>query len=224
MPNQAELEAIYKNRFRDQIEYRKRVWATLCSSFWSRLIPEQASVLDLGSGYGEFINQIHCAHKWAMDLNPSSPRYLDSSVVFLQQDCSDPWQIPDESLDVIFSSNFFEHLPTKVALSRTFSEARRCLRNDGLLIAMGPNIRYLPGEYWDFWDHYLPLTDKSLAEGLRAGGFDIDKQIPRFLPYTMSQTPSLPSWLIALYLHTPLLWPLFGRQFLVIARKPGGSA
>ena len=32
---------------------------------------------------------------------------------------------------------------------------------------MGPNIRYLAAEYWDFYDHYLPLSHLSLEEGLR---------------------------------------------------------
>ena len=34
------------------------------------------------------------------------------------------------------------------------------------MIALGPNIKYLPGSYWDFWDHFLCLTEMSLGEAL----------------------------------------------------------
>ncbi len=72
------------------------------------------TVLDLGCGYGEFINTIRCRNKYAMDLNPDAPRFLSQDITFLHQDCSRRWQLPDASLDVVFTSNFFEHLPDKV--------------------------------------------------------------------------------------------------------------
>ena len=50
---------------------------------------------------------------------------------------------------------------------------------------MGPNMKYLPGKYWDFWDHYIPLTETSLKEALVTRGFGVDVCIGRFLPYTM---------------------------------------
>jgi hypothetical protein len=32
----------------------------------------------------------------------------------------------------------------------------------GRIIALGPNIHYLPGEYWDSYEHYLGLTELLL--------------------------------------------------------------
>src|SRR5207244_11677935 len=68
--NKAQLQSLYQNRFGDRLEYRDQVWATLCSEFWQRLVPEDGNVLDLGCGYGQFINHIRSRRKWAMDLNP----------------------------------------------------------------------------------------------------------------------------------------------------------
>src|ERR1043165_5219610 len=127
-----------------------------------------------------------------MDLNPASAQHLASGVNLLRQDCSDQWQLPDESLDTVFTSNFFEHLPDKAALGRTLQQVRRCLKTGGKLIAMGPNIKYLPGAYWDFWDHYLPLTETSLGEGLSTNGFVVEQSHPRFLPYTMVNSRQYP--------------------------------
>ena len=70
---------------------------------------------------------------------------LDSSVRFLEQDCSSCLQVDGPSLDVVFTSNFFEHLPDKAALGRTMDEIFRCLVPGGKLIAMGPNLKHLPG-------------------------------------------------------------------------------
>jgi SAM-dependent methyltransferase len=217
--NKIHLQAIYHNRFDDRLTYRDQVWATLCHKFWQRFVPADSNVLDLGCGYGQFINHIRCHKKWAMDLNPSTKQHLDSSVDLLEQDCAARWSLPDQHLDVVFTSNFFEHLPDKDALNRTINEAHRCLRDGGRLIAMGPNIKYLPGKYWDFWDHFLPLTEKSLAEALRMTGFTIEQAVAKFLPYTMAEGPRFPKAIIALYLRWPMFWRLFGKQFLVIGRK-----
>jgi predicted SAM-dependent methyltransferase len=88
-------------------------------------------------------------------------------------------------LDAVFSSNFFEHLNDKDSIERTVSEAYRCLKDDGLIICLNPIIKYLPGAYWDFWDHHIPLTKLSCSEMLKMNGFSIEKCIPRFLPYSM---------------------------------------
>lgn len=214
-----ELQRLYAERFSAAIAYRQRVWQVLIADFFQSLIAPAATVLDLGCGYGEFINQVRAGKKYAMDLNPDAPQRLGAGVECLLQDCSARWPFADHTLDVVFTSNFFEHLPNKPALDATITEARRCLKPGGRLIAMGPNIRYLPGAYWDFWDHHLALTEKSLAELLISRDYRITQCVPRFLPYTMAGGPEYPLWLLRLYLRVPLLWPIRGRQFLVVAEK-----
>lgn len=218
LPN--DLRNIYTSRFSALEDYRTRVWRVLASEFFSRWAKAEDSVLDLGCGYGEFINNINARVKFAMDLNPSSRDHVAPDVQLFEQDCSLSWPLPDDSLDVVFTSNFFEHLPTKAALQATLSEAHRCLRPEGLLIALGPNARLVGGEYWDFFDHYLPLTDRSLCEALTMTGYEIEQALPKFLPYTMSQGFQPPIWTLRLYLKLPLAWRFFGRQFLVLGRKP----
>ena len=155
-----------------------------------------------------------------MDLNPETHDRVGPGVEVFNQDCSQSWNIAPSSLDVVFTSNFFEHLPDKDALRRTLHEAFRCLKPGGRLICLGPNIRYLPGAYWDFWDHYLPLTERSLTEILTLAGFRVERVVPRFLPYSMSLGLTPPPSLIAVYLRLPWLWRFFGKQFLVVALKP----
>ena len=87
-------------------------------------------------------------------------------------------------------------------------------------MAMGPNIKYLPGQYWDVFDHHTPLSETSLTEALEAEGYRVDQVTPRFLPPTLVNSPEYPMWVLRLYLALPWLWWIKGRQFFVVASKP----
>ncbi len=63
-----ELEKTYHRRFDADLEYRNQVWGVLVREFFSRYIRASDCVLDLGCGYGQFINQIECARRYAIDL------------------------------------------------------------------------------------------------------------------------------------------------------------
>jgi SAM-dependent methyltransferase len=213
------LNKIYQIRFSGLEEYRNAIWKTLVKDFFSKWIQKGSTVLDLGCGYGEFINNVPDCERHAMDLNSDSGKHLDKDIHFHQQDCSKPWGIAPRSLDVIFSSNFFEHLPDKEALDQTIGHAMQALKPGGSLLAIGPNIAVLKGRYWDFWDHHIALSDQSLAELLEIRGLEIKRAISRFLPYNMVRVKKRPLFLVSLYLRLPLLWPIWGKQFFIVATK-----
>ena len=213
------LRDIYRIRFTKLEIYRNNVWMILCDEYFSKFINPDSNILDLGSGWGEFINNINAANKWALDLNPDTKQHLNQGIIFLQQDCIKRWEIQSESLDVVFTSNLLEHLTERKNVEFTISEAKRCLKPNGIIICLGPNIKYLTRSYWDFWDHVIPITESSISELLKLMGFNIELSISKFLPYSMSQgwTPNL--FLVRMYLKLFFLWPLFGKQFLVVGSK-----
>src|SRR5438270_11086649 len=106
-----EVQTIYGQRFAGNRAYRQKVWSVLTASCFQKWLDPAGAVLDLGCGYGEFINQISAREKFGMDLNPDSAQMLSPGIRFFHQDCSQPWPLPDNSLDAVFTSNFFEHLP-----------------------------------------------------------------------------------------------------------------
>ena len=55
------------------------------------------------------------------------------------------------SLDTVFTSNFFEHLPDKQCLKQTLRQAYRCLKPGGRLITMGPNAEISAGSALGFF-------------------------------------------------------------------------
>jgi SAM-dependent methyltransferase len=214
------LEAIYANRFAGEEAERERLWRVLTRSYFQQWIGPGDTVLDVGAGYCEFINNIEAAHKYALDLNPMTRSKAAPDVSVLSQDVSRPWELDPETINLVFSSNFFEHLPGKQDFQHCLREIHRVLRPGGRLLALGPNIRYCYDVYWDFFDHHLPLSDRSLVEALEFTGFQIDRVIPRFLPYTMKGKKPPPALMVRLYLSLPICWRFLGKQFLVIAHKP----
>jgi SAM-dependent methyltransferase len=220
-PGPDELQRLYRQRFTDaERADRKRIWQVLVESYFQRHVPSTAAVLDLGSGYGEFLNPLRCAKRAGVDLNPESAKHLEPGIEFHSGDVRNLPMFPDGTFDVVFTSNLMEHLPSKDDVEKMIREARRILKPGGQFIAMGPNLRFTGGEYWDFWDHLTPITDRSLAEILNLLDFNILEQRPQFLPYTTRSALPRSSWLIRLYLHLPIAWPFFGGQFLLRAAKP----
>ncbi|CAN5127521.1 hypothetical protein BH18ACT4_BH18ACT4_13010 [soil metagenome] len=218
-----ELTRIYDERFSPaEIEVKEKLWAVLCESFFSRLVEPTDTVLDLAAGRCEFLNAIRAGHKIAVDLNPEVERHARGATVVVAPS-TDMAPVATGSVDVVFTSNFFEHLPSKRALLDTLTECRRVLRAGGRLIVLMPNIRYCAARYWDYLDHHLPLSHLSLVEALEISGFGIERVVPRFLPYTVkgSRLPPAP-WLVRLYLRMPVVWPIVGKQMLVVGRAPAG--
>ena len=121
----------YRQRFSETMDYRRALWGVLCRDFFQRYIDRESVLLDLGCGWGEFSNNIVARKKYAMDMNPDAALRLNDDVELLLQDCSTAWPLASGSLDVVFSSNFLEHLPNKSSVEATVAEVMRCLKPGG---------------------------------------------------------------------------------------------
>ena len=214
------LDVLYQGRFsKREVEDKSRIWVILCRYFFQEYVSPNATVLDLGAGYCDFINNIQCREKLAVDLNDDTPSLAHPDVTVHQASSTNLSFLADESLDVVFTSNFLEHLRTKEEALQTFNEVYRVLKKGGLFLILQPNIRHVGFEYWDFFDHHIPLTDKSLIEGLLIKEFKIKRVISKFLPFTTkSRIPQHP-FLVWLYLKVPLVWRVMGKQSFLVAEK-----
>ncbi len=216
------LDVLYSNRFSPAEEaFKARVWAILWRRVFSHYIAPDDSLLDVGGGYCELANAARARRRIVVDMNPQTRTRAAAGVEVHIASAESMAFLADGEATVAFSSNFFEHLPDKATLERIIAEIRRVLAPGGRLVAMGPNVRLMSGAYWDFFDHHLPLSERSLCELLLANGFELEKIEPRFLPATTKlRAPRWP-WLVEAYLALrPLSSWVAGKQFLVVARKP----
>jgi SAM-dependent methyltransferase len=194
---------------------RAVVWAAI-AEYLQRYVPREGAVLDLGSGYCDFINAIAAARKWAVDLYIDPAERAAEGVICLRTDATDLGAVPDESLDLVFASNLLEHL-TDDQLALTMLGVRSKLRHGGRFISIQPNYAYCYRNYFDDYTHVRVFSHVSLPDFLAAQGFAIERVTPRFLPFSMKSR--LPKWrcLVRAYLRSPIR-PL-AKQMLVVARK-----
>lgn len=217
--NNDKISKLYKIRFTDsELPRKNEIWKIICR-YIQQFIASTDTVLDVACGHGEFINNIFAKRKIAIDINKDAQKFLNNDVQFYHCDATNISSTIDNNIDVIFSSNFLEHLPNKKTLDIFLEQVLLSLKTDGKYIILGPNLRYIPGKYWDFYDHHLGLTHLSLCEALQLKGFKIHICIDRFLPYTTQGNLPTHPFLVQAYLKIPIIWPLLGRQFFIIATK-----
>lgn len=214
-------QALYTRRFPpERNAQRDRLWAVLCRRVLQRYVQAGDTVLDLGAGRCEFLRHIRCARKVAIDATPAVRSYAGPDIHVIVGDTLQILpQIGDCTVHVVFCSNFLEHLPNKEAVWAVLQESTRILTEGGRLVILQPNIRIAFREYWDFFDHHVPLSDRSLREAVEALGLEIVTLKPRFLPFTTVHAYPQPAWLLHLYLSLPPLQWCFGKQLLLVAKK-----
>lgn len=221
MQSGQELADLYRIRFeRDFLPRKQEIWKILCREFFQKYIKPDATVVDVACGYGEFINNIKAREKIAIDLNIDTKNQLVDVVEFHTLSATEISAIGNARADVLFTSNFLEHLPDKAALDKFLDEVWKVLKPGGRYLILGPNLRYLPGEYWDFYDHHLGLTHLSLSEALELKGFNVEKCVDKFLPYTTQGALPTHPLLVRLYLKFPIAWRALGKQFFIVCIKP----
>ncbi len=212
-----DLKVLYGNRFGSEEVQRSDLWQVLCRDFFQRWVPRDAVVLDVAAGHCEFINNIEAGRRIAVDLNPDVLVRAAQGVEAFISRSDTMTDIESASVDRVFISNFFEHITREVIVA-TLLEVRRVLRPGGKLLVLQPNVRYCARDYWMFFDHITPIDDRALVEAFRATGFDVELNLPRFLPYTTkSRLPSGPR-LVKLYLKVPLAWRFLGAQAFMVGR------
>ena len=215
------LKKLYANRFDSrQMQAKVVLWKILVDDFLQKYVPSKSSILDIGGGYCEFINQIRAERKCLIDLNPDSKLFANPDVKVINLDVLNLGDrlLFSEQFDRIFISNFFEHLSNKEELIQIISFCFDALKPNGCLLVVQPNFKYSYKEYYDFIDHQLPITHLSLQELLETVGFEIDLMIPRFLPFSTKGRPASPL-LLKIYLKLPFLWHFLGGQMFVKASK-----
>ena len=194
---------------------RGEVWRALWRYFFKDRISQDDCVLDLGAGYGDFINSVVARRRIAVDMWDGMRRHLAPGVEAIVGPVQDLDRIGDGAVDYAFASNVFEHI-TQDVFANVLTALRRTLSARGRLTILQPNYRYCYREYFDDYTHVSIYSHVSLPDFLRANGWEVLEVHPRFMPLTVKSR--LPAWpfLIAAYLWSPVK-PM-GKQMLVVAR------
>jgi hypothetical protein len=126
--------------------------------------------------------------------------------------------LPHRSLLIAFARNLFEHLPSKRQLFEVLSEIHRASEGVGSYSSPSRTSSTPNREYWNFIDHYIPLTENSLAR-LDQQWLQDQRVYTSVLPFSVSSSTSKFSELVSLYLKKPPVSRFFGRQTSMVGVK-----
>ena len=194
---------------------REVLWDTLCRYHFSRLISENDCVLELGAGYGSFINHVVAKRRIAIDSWEGFVHYLEPRIEGRVGDVTDLSFIQPSSINFVFASNLFEHL-SQDDFASVLCQLKHGLAGNGTLNILQPNYYYSYREYFDDYTHRTIYTHTSICDFLQAHGYQVIECRPRFLPLTIKSRLPVSPVLIRLYLSSP--WKPLGKQMFIRAR------
>ncbi len=185
-------------------EYTPEYWAQLEAGYGAGMMSEGGgeaietmfdsvsldgkSALDIGCGLGGvafYLAETHSMQVIGLDVNAQMlaeakkriPDHLKSKVQFLLSTSNKNLQIPDESLDIVYSKSVLTHLETKNEL---FQECFRILKKGGMLVIIdwlsseerkwGENIhKLMEMEHLTLY----PESESGYVQVLKESGFTV---------------------------------------------------
>jgi SAM-dependent methyltransferase len=212
---------LYQERFDDrEVRAKDAAWREV-TRFLQRYVDADAPLLDIGCDRGYFVRSAHAGERWATDIRDVSDA-LPADVRFVQASGLElVGQLPGDHFGTIFMSNYLEHLDSSDAVVEQLKVAHALLRPGGRVIVLQPNIRLVGPRYWDFIDHKVALTERSLVEAAQMAGLQTVELITRFLPYSTKGRLPADHRLVRAYLSFRPAWRFMGRQTLYVGRRTG---
>lgn len=213
------LPELYEARFDErEVSAKDAVWREIVR-YLRRYIDPNEPVLDLGCDRGHFIRWVEARERWATDIRdthdalPDDVRFVQASGLDLRD------ALPSSHFGTVFMSNYLEHLDSSDAVIDQLRVTANLLRPGGRVIVLQPNIRLVGPRYWDFIDHRVALTERSLLEAAELAGLRTVDLVTRFLPYsTKGRLPTAPA-LVRAYLAFRPAWWLMGKQTLFVGER-----
>lgn len=220
-PVPANLSAYYQSdAYISHTDHRKTLFEKLYQGFkvlnlagkirlLNRLMARKGSLLDFGSGTGDFLVAAHRAGWKAFGVEPNAGARSMASQKGVRAE-AELEALPGDSFDIITLWHVLEHLPEPGTIIQRLG-AR--LYGHGLMIVAVPNHRAFDakfyGSFWAAYDtprHLWHFTKPSLENLFKEQGFDLMREKAMWLDaYYVS-------WLSEKYRKNPLA-PL--RAFLV---------
>jgi SAM-dependent methyltransferase len=213
------LDQLYEARFDErEVSAKQGVWTEI-ARYLQRYVDRSQPLLDIACDRGHFIRAIDASERWATDIRdmrvdlPPDVRFVQASGLELEG------SLPGGYFGTVFMSNYLEHLESPDLVIEQLAVARRLLAPGGRVIVLQPNIRLVGPKYWDFIDHRVALTERSLLEAAELAGLRTDVLVNRFLPYsTKGRLPSAGP-LVRAYLAFSPAWRILGKQSLYVGSR-----
>tara|TARA_B100000989_G_C19530186_1_gene469207 strand:+ start:868 stop:1521 length:654 start_codon:yes stop_codon:yes gene_type:complete len=128
------------------------------------------SFLETGCGRGDLLEEFR-----KLNLNVIGTDLLESAgkdypllTVFQNNIEKDALPFRTESIDIIFSKSFVEHLYNPKLF---FDEAYRVLKKEGMLITLTPDWEVQTKKFYDDWTHKTPFSKETMKNLYKVSNF-----------------------------------------------------
>lgn len=198
-----------------ELRGRRRVWRSI-ARYVARDLPPVGTLVELGAGYCDFVNQFPADKKIAFDLNPCMRDHAAPDVDLRIEDATGLPGLAGGSVDLLFASNFLEHL-TGEEIDTLLERCAEVLAPAGRIALIQPNHRLCAEHYFDDPTHRTLFDDENIGAWLGRHGLSVSKLVPGLLPFSMNGRLPKSGVLTSLYLLSP--WKPLAAQMYVVAGR-----
>ena len=139
----------------------------LCKHLYDRFnFDKEMSLLEVGCGRGEFLRNFKNLglSVYGCDLSDEVKDYLKDFDIKITDVDKQPLPYNDNSIDIIFSKSFIEHLYYP---ENFLKEAMRILKPGGLLLTLTPDWESNYKIFFDDFTHRSPFTKTALKDAYK---------------------------------------------------------
>jgi SAM-dependent methyltransferase len=223
MSNSNYVNVVYNEKDRPYTNYPSIFIKYLISKYG---ILKNSSILELGCGRGEFLNEFieNGLEGHGVDLSNFSINYCPKAKISVIDMTKEKIPYQDSSFDVVYSKSFIEHFyyPEKI-----FEEAYRVLKPGGILITLTPEWEYIYKSFYEDYTHRTPFTKLSLRDIHLISGFkNVKVSSFKQLPYLWSGNPHvfllkflsfLTRVLVPDYFRLKFKWVRFSKELMLLS-------
>lgn len=161
--------------------YSKRYFARQCPigkfgatadrGKFAAYVRKEDRVLDFGCGGAFMLENLDCAGRVGIDINPAARCEAQARGIEMHADLS---EVPEESVDLVISDNALEHVDLPLAVLK---EVYRVLKPRGRLVAVVPCEGILTRDLGpaDLDHHLHSWSPGALANLVRSAGLAVDE-------------------------------------------------
>ena len=206
------------------------------SDYPSKLIKElvkkyeidlNSSILELGCGRGEFLNEFtNLGMKgFGTDVSSYAKDFCKNAEIKISDITKEKLPYPDNHFDIVYSKSFIEHFYYPEIV---FEEAYRVLKPSGKFINLTPEWKYIYKTFYEDYTHRTPFTEKSLKDIHSIYGFknvqvESFKQLPIlwssnfFLRNIFKFLSELTRIFVPEYFRMKFKWIRFSKEIMLLS-------